>query len=72
MRVLLDTDVIIVGADPAGLMLAGELWLAGLRPLVLERQPGVLLLQTEALSRWFGTPVTRVQAPGRARWSRAA
>jgi 2-polyprenyl-6-methoxyphenol hydroxylase-like FAD-dependent oxidoreductase len=28
-----------VGAGPAGLMLAGELCLAGVRPLVLERQP---------------------------------
>jgi 2-polyprenyl-6-methoxyphenol hydroxylase-like FAD-dependent oxidoreductase len=34
-----DADVIIVGAGPAGLMLAGELCLAGARPLVLERQP---------------------------------
>jgi len=34
-----DTDVIIVGAGPAGLMLASELRLAGARPLVLERQP---------------------------------
>ncbi|MFY9926668.1 MAG: FAD-dependent monooxygenase, partial [Streptosporangiaceae bacterium] len=30
---------IIVGAGAAGLMLAGELCLAGVRPLVLERQP---------------------------------
>ncbi|WP_231496708.1 FAD-dependent monooxygenase [Rhodococcus sp. UNC363MFTsu5.1] len=36
---VVDTDVIIVGAGPAGLMLAGELRLAGVRPLVLERQP---------------------------------
>jgi 2-polyprenyl-6-methoxyphenol hydroxylase-like FAD-dependent oxidoreductase len=36
-----DADVIIVGAGPAGLMLAGELGLAGVRPLVLERQPHV-------------------------------
>ncbi|WP_158839573.1 FAD-dependent monooxygenase [Saccharothrix deserti] len=34
-----DADVIIVGAGPTGLMLAGELRLAGVRPLVLERQP---------------------------------
>jgi 2-polyprenyl-6-methoxyphenol hydroxylase-like FAD-dependent oxidoreductase len=35
----MDADVIIVGAGPTGLMLAGELRLAGARPLVLERQP---------------------------------
>ncbi|MQY05322.1 FAD-dependent monooxygenase [Actinomadura macrotermitis] len=35
----MDADVIIVGAGPAGLMLAAELRLAGVRPLVLERQP---------------------------------
>ena len=34
-----DTDVIIVGAGPTGLMLAGELGLAGVRALVLERLP---------------------------------
>jgi 2-polyprenyl-6-methoxyphenol hydroxylase-like FAD-dependent oxidoreductase len=38
MRVT-DADVIIVGAGPTGLMLAGELPLAGVRPLVLERRP---------------------------------
>jgi 2-polyprenyl-6-methoxyphenol hydroxylase-like FAD-dependent oxidoreductase len=32
-----DTDVIVVGAAPTGLMLAGELRLAGVRTLVLER-----------------------------------
>ena len=37
-----DTDVIIVGAGPTGLMLAGELRLAGVRPLVLERQPEIV------------------------------
>ncbi|MGW2594191.1 FAD-dependent monooxygenase [Streptomyces sp. NPDC001515] len=35
----MDTDVIIVGAGPTGLMLAGELRLAGVRSLLLERQP---------------------------------
>ncbi|QYC42040.1 Pentachlorophenol 4-monooxygenase [Nonomuraea coxensis DSM 45129] len=34
-----DADVIVVGAGPTGLMLAAELCLAGVRPLVLERQP---------------------------------
>jgi len=34
-----DTDVIIVGAGPTGLMLAVELRLAGVRTLILERQP---------------------------------
>ena len=38
MRVM-DADVIIVGAGPTGLMLAGELRLAGVRPVVLERRP---------------------------------
>ncbi|AJT69866.1 Anhydrotetracycline monooxygenase [Streptomyces lydicus] len=36
---MVDADVIVVGAGPTGLMLAGELRLAGVRPLVLERQP---------------------------------
>jgi 2-polyprenyl-6-methoxyphenol hydroxylase-like FAD-dependent oxidoreductase len=34
----MDADVVIVGAGPVGLMLAGELCLPGVRPLVLERQ----------------------------------
>lgn len=38
-RPMTDADVIIVGAGPTGLMLAAELRLAGVRPVVLERQP---------------------------------
>jgi 2-polyprenyl-6-methoxyphenol hydroxylase-like FAD-dependent oxidoreductase len=37
----MDADVIIVGAGPTGLMLACELRLAGMRPLVLERLPQI-------------------------------
>ncbi len=36
-----DADVIVVGAGPTGLMLARELRLAGVRTLVLERQPQI-------------------------------
>jgi 2-polyprenyl-6-methoxyphenol hydroxylase-like FAD-dependent oxidoreductase len=35
---IMDADVIIAGAGPTGLMLAGELALAGVRPLVLEKR----------------------------------
>jgi len=38
VRLEYDADVVIVGAGPTGLMLASELRLAGVRPLVLERQ----------------------------------
>jgi 2-polyprenyl-6-methoxyphenol hydroxylase-like FAD-dependent oxidoreductase len=38
---MMDADVIVVGAGPTGLMLACELCLAGVRPLVLERQPQI-------------------------------
>jgi 2-polyprenyl-6-methoxyphenol hydroxylase-like FAD-dependent oxidoreductase len=34
-----DADVVIAGAGPTGLMLACELHLAGVRPIVLERLP---------------------------------
>jgi 2-polyprenyl-6-methoxyphenol hydroxylase-like FAD-dependent oxidoreductase len=37
----MDADVIIVGGGPTGLMLAVELGLAGMRPLVLERHPQI-------------------------------
>jgi 2-polyprenyl-6-methoxyphenol hydroxylase-like FAD-dependent oxidoreductase len=35
----MDTDVIVTGGGPAGLMLANELGLAGVRTTVLERLP---------------------------------
>ena len=37
----MDADVIVVGAGPTGLMLAGELGQAGVRPLVVERHPQI-------------------------------
>ena len=36
----MDADVVVVGAGPVGLLLAAELALAGVRPLVLERLAG--------------------------------
>jgi 2-polyprenyl-6-methoxyphenol hydroxylase-like FAD-dependent oxidoreductase len=35
----MDVDVVVVGAGPTGLMLAGELGQAGVRTLLLERRP---------------------------------
>jgi 2-polyprenyl-6-methoxyphenol hydroxylase-like FAD-dependent oxidoreductase len=35
-----DVDAVIAGAGPNGLMLAGELGLAGIRPVVLDPMPG--------------------------------
>jgi 2-polyprenyl-6-methoxyphenol hydroxylase-like FAD-dependent oxidoreductase len=37
----MEADVIVVGAGPTGLMLAGELGQAGVRPLVVERHPQI-------------------------------
>ena len=36
---MMDVDVVVVGAGPTGLMLAGELGQAGMRTLLLERRP---------------------------------
>ncbi|NUT18358.1 MAG: hypothetical protein HOV77_04175 [Hamadaea sp.] len=56
----MDTDIVIVGAGPVGLLLAAELCLAGVRPIVLERLPapgeqpkarGIGVLAAEALRR---------------------
>ncbi|WP_034594520.1 FAD-dependent monooxygenase [Hamadaea tsunoensis] len=56
----MDTDVGIAGAGPVGLLLAAELCLAGVRPIVLERLPapseqpkarGIGVLAAEALRR---------------------
>jgi 2-polyprenyl-6-methoxyphenol hydroxylase-like FAD-dependent oxidoreductase len=65
----MDADVIVVGAGPVGLLLAAELALAGVRPIVLERldapsrQPkarGVGPLAAEALRRrGFGAELDR-------------
>jgi len=37
----MDADVIVAGAGPTGLMLAGDLALAGVRTLVLEKRPEI-------------------------------
>jgi 2-polyprenyl-6-methoxyphenol hydroxylase-like FAD-dependent oxidoreductase len=52
-----DVDVIIAGAGPTGLMLASELCLAGLRPLVLERQPQ---LRQTPKANGFGGQITQL------------
>jgi 2-polyprenyl-6-methoxyphenol hydroxylase-like FAD-dependent oxidoreductase len=65
----MDADVLIVGAGPTGLMLTGELGLAGVRPLVLEQQPRLRQIpkargfngQIVELLRYRG-PLDRVEA----------
>ncbi|MGI5125936.1 FAD-dependent oxidoreductase [Pseudonocardia sp. CA-107938] len=56
----MDSDVIVVGAGPVGLLLAAELHLAGARAVILERRDtpsqdtrarGIGVLATEALTR---------------------
>ncbi|MFJ9008894.1 FAD-dependent monooxygenase [Streptomyces canus] len=70
----MDADVIVVGAGPAGLMLAAELRLHGVRPLVVERlaepseEPrarGIGPLAAEALRRrGLGEPLRAHQPRG--------
>jgi len=52
-----DADVIIAGAGPTGLMLAAELRLAGVRPLVLEREPQ---LRETPKANGFGGQITEL------------
>ena len=44
----MDTDVLVVGAGPTGLMLANQLARRGVRPLIIDRHPGPSV-QTRAL-----------------------
>jgi 2-polyprenyl-6-methoxyphenol hydroxylase-like FAD-dependent oxidoreductase len=53
----MDADVIVVGAGPTGLMLAAELRLAGVRPLVLERRPQ---LRETPRANGFGGQITEL------------
>jgi 2-polyprenyl-6-methoxyphenol hydroxylase-like FAD-dependent oxidoreductase len=45
-----DADVVIAGAGPTGLMLACELHLAGVRPIVLR---GVFIQQAATVTRSY-------------------
>src|SRR5262249_12700012 len=47
-EILMDTDVLIVGAGPTGLMLANQLGRRGIRALIVDRHPGPSL-ETRAL-----------------------
>jgi 2-polyprenyl-6-methoxyphenol hydroxylase-like FAD-dependent oxidoreductase len=67
---VVETDVIIVGAGPTGLMLAAELRLAGLRPLVLERQPRPR--ETPKASGFNGQIVELLRYRGLLDWVEAA
>ena len=45
----MDTDVLVVGAGPTGLMLANQLGRSGVRALIIDRHSG-LALQTRAMA----------------------
>jgi 2-polyprenyl-6-methoxyphenol hydroxylase-like FAD-dependent oxidoreductase len=45
---MVDTDVLVVGAGPTGLMLANQLARRGVRPLIIDRHAGPSV-QTRAL-----------------------
>ncbi|WP_369373496.1 FAD-dependent monooxygenase [Promicromonospora sp. Populi] len=47
---IMDTDVVVVGAGPTGLLLAGDLAVAGARVTVLEKRPAVLSNLTRAFA----------------------
>ena len=78
----IDADVIVVGAGPTGLMLAGELGLAGVQVLVLERLPApsetpkagglsgqiLELLRYRGLLEWFEAASTGPRPAPRFPW----
>lgn len=49
-----DHAVVIAGGGPTGLMLAGELSLAGVDVAIVERRASQEL--ADALTTWFGPP----------------
>ena len=55
----MDTDVLVVGAGPTGLMLANQLARRGVKPLIIDRHSGPAQ-QTRAMAcrraRWRSTP----------------
>jgi 2-polyprenyl-6-methoxyphenol hydroxylase-like FAD-dependent oxidoreductase len=70
---IFDVDVVVVGAGPAGLLLAGDLAQAGVSCVVLERRPGRSSLSRAfavqartlrlALTRYCGSPGRSLAQP---------